>query len=356
MDKILGLQSFWKGKKVFITGHTGFKGSWLTYILSELGAEIKGYSLPLEEDKVLFKGLKFDERIISVYGDINNYKHIEQEIRNFNPEILFHLAAQPLVRRSYNNPRETFETNILGTFNVLESARNQASLKSIVIVTSDKCYHNKEWEYAYRENDQLGGYDPYSASKACTEIIAQSMRNSYFDREIGFSTVRAGNVIGGGDFSTDRLFPDIAKSISKENSLSIRNPLATRPWQHVIEPLFAYIELAKNQFQDPVKFSSEWNIGPHSENAKSVESILKIIEEQFPNLINWEFDKDFQPHEAQSLKLDSSKFMNKNDWSPKWDINATIERTITWYKRYHDGINIELLCQEDLMHYLKSSN
>lgn len=353
MDKILGLQSFWKGKKVFITGHTGFKGSWLTYILSELGAEIKGYSLPLEEDKVLFKGLKFDERIISVYGDINDYNHIEQEIKNFKPEILFHLAAQPLVRRSYNNPRETFETNILGTFNVLESARYQASLKSIVIVTSDKCYYNKEWEYAYRENDQLGGYDPYSASKACTEIIAQSMRSSYFDSGIGFSTVRAGNVIGGGDFSTDRLFPDIAKSISKENSLVIRNPLATRPWQHVIEPLFAYIELAKNQFQDPAEFSSEWNIGPHSENAKSVESILKIIEDQFPNLINWKFDKDFQPHEAQSLKLDSSKFMNKNDWSPKWDLKMTIHRTVSWYTEFHKGRDITELCKEDLLEYLR---
>lgn len=352
MDKILELQSFWKEKKVFITGHTGFKGSWLTHILSQLGAEIKGYSLPPEDDKVLFKGLKLEESTNSTYGDINDFERVQNEINNFNPEILFHLAAQPLVRYSYNNPRETLETNILGTFNVLESARKCNNLRSIVVVTSDKCYLNKEWEYSYRENDQLGGYDPYSASKACTEIVAQSMRSSYFDSEIGFSTVRAGNVIGGGDFSTDRLFPDIVRSISDEKSLIIRNPLATRPWQHVIEPLFAYIKLAKNQFQNPSKFSSEWNIGPHSENAKSVESILKIIEGQFPNLINWKFDKDFQPHEAQSLKLDSSKFMSKNDWAPKWDINATIERTIIWYKRYFEGVDIEQLCQEDMMHYL----
>jgi CDP-glucose 4,6-dehydratase len=353
MDKILALQSFWRGKKVFITGHTGFKGSWLTYILSELGAEIKGYSLPLEEDKVLFKGLKLVERINSVYGNINNHEHIKQEIKTFNPEIIFHLAAQPLVRRSYNDPRETFETNILGTFNVLESALISNNLKSIVIVTSDKCYHNKEWDYSYRENDQLGGYDPYSASKACTEIIAQSMRSSYYSSEIGFSTVRAGNVIGGGDFSMDRLFPDIAKSISNKNRLIIRNPLATRPWQHVIEPLFAYMELAKNQFKDPVKFSSEWNIGPHSENAKSVESILRIIEATFPNLINWQYDNNYQPHEAQSLKLDSSKFMNKNDWAPKWDLKMTIHRTISWYTEFHKGRDITELCKEDLIEYIR---
>ena len=226
-------------------------------------------------------------------------------------------------------------------------------MKSIIVITSDKCYYNKEWEHSYRENDQLGGYDPYSASKACTEIIAQSMRSSYFDSKIGFSTVRAGNVIGGGDFSMDRLFPDIARSISKENSLSIRNPLATRPWQHVIEPLFAYIELAKNQFHNPSGFSSEWNIGPHPENAQSVESILKIIDAHFPNLINWELDKKHQPHEAQSLKLDISKFLSKNYWSPKWDLEETILRTINWYKEFQKGTDVALLCKKDLIEYLR---
>lgn len=352
MDKTIELKKFWKGKRVFITGHTGFKGSWLTYLLKEFGAEIKGYSLPLESDKILFKGLIFDKKIDSIYGDINDFDKIQNELNNFQPDILFHLAAQPLVRKSYENPRETFQTNIIGTFNVLEAARTTDSIKSIIVVTSDKCYHNNEWEYSYRENDQLGGFDPYSASKACTEIIAQSMRNSFFNNQIGFSTVRAGNVIGGGDFSSDRLFPDIARSISKEKKLIIRNPLATRPWQHVIEPLFAYLELAKNQFLNPSKFSSEWNVGPYSENAKSVETILKIIDSNFPNLINWKLDEGIQPHEAQSLKLDSSKFLNKNNWNPKWDINFTIQRTILWYKRYFEGEDLEFLCREDLMNYI----
>ena len=353
MDKKIELQKFWKEKKVFITGHTGFKGSWLTYILSELGAEIKGYSLPPEEDKVLFRGLKLEEKINSIYGDINDFKRIKDEINNFNPEILFHLAAQPLVRPSYDDPRKTFETNILGTFNVLESARLSNNLKSIIIVTSDKCYQNKEWDYSYRENDQLGGYDPYSASKACTEIIAQSMRSSYFNSHIGFSTVRAGNVIGGGDFSTDRLFPDIARSMSNDHSLIIRNPLATRPWQHVIEPLFGYIELAKNQYTNPVDYSFEWNIGPYSQNSLSVESVLRMINKNFPDLINWKLDKGYKPHEAQSLTLDSSKFIKCNNWMPTWDIHKTIKKTIMWYRGYLDGVNIESLCNDDVNNYLK---
>ncbi len=354
MDKVLELKKFWKDKKVFITGHTGFKGSWLTYILNEFGANVKGYSLPLEDDKILYKGLKLEEKTGSIYGDINDYDKIKKKINDFSPDILFHLAAQPLVRHSYLNPRETFETNIIGTFNVIQASREIESLRSIVVVTSDKCYHNKEWEYSYRENDQLGGYDPYSASKACSEIITQSMRSSYFDKKVGVSTVRAGNVIGGGDFSNDRLFPDIARSISKENNLSIRNPLATRPWQHVVEPLFAYLEIAKNQFLHPSDFSSEWNIGPYSENAKSVESILEIIDSNFPNLINWEVDKGYQPYEAQSLKLDSSKFLSKNNWTPNWDIQITIKRTILWYKRYFEGEDMISLCNDDLMNYLNN--
>jgi CDP-glucose 4,6-dehydratase len=353
MDDMEKLKSFWRGKRVFITGNTGFKGSWLSLVMLNLGAEVKGFSLKPEKDKSLYVKLKLEDNSNSIYGDIRNEKLLTDELRSFKPEIVFHMAAQPLVRRSYLDPLETISTNVVGTFNVMQACRSVDSIKSVISVTTDKCYLNKEWEYSYRENDNLGGHDPYSASKACAEIITSSMRDSFFkDREIGISTVRAGNVIGGGDFSEDRLFPDIIKSIFSGEKLIIRNPLATRPWQHVLEPLFAYIELAKNQYNSPEKFSSAWNVGPDSQNAKSVGFILDNINFLYPGLVNWKNSDNDEPHEAQLLQLDSSKFKNKNVWVPKWDLPETIKITMDWYVSDLEGVDSLELCEKNIKKYL----
>ena len=354
MDEMNDLKNFWNGKKVFITGSTGFKGSWLSLIMLKFGAKVKGFSLEPENDKVLYSKLNLKENFENIYGDIRNQNLLKKELDNFKPEIVFHLAAQPLVRKSYLDPDETFSTNVMGTYNIFNACRSIKSIKSIISVTSDKCYLNKEWEHSYRENDCLGGFDPYSASKACAEIISSSMRNSFFNqREIGISTVRAGNVIGGGDFSKDRLFPDIIKSINNNKELIIRNPLATRPWQHVLEPLFAYIELAKNQYNFPRKFSSAWNIGPNSENAKSVGFILDKINFLYPNLICWKISEKKEPHEAQLLHLDSSKFKNNNIWIPKWNLLETIKITMDWYISDLEEVNTLKLCEKDIDNYFE---
>jgi len=353
MDEMEKLKSFWRGKRVFITGNTGFKGSWLSLVMLNLGAEVKGFSLKPEKDKSLYIKLKLEDNSNSIFGDIRNEKLLTDELRSFKPEIVFHMAAQPLVRRSYIDPLETISTNVIGTFNVMQACRSVESIKSVISVTTDKCYLNKEWEYSYRENDNLGGHDPYSASKACAEIITSSMRDSFFkDRETGISTVRAGNVIGGGDFSEDRLFPDIIKSIVNKEELIIRNPLATRPWQHVLEPLFAYIELAKNQYNSPKNFSGAWNVGPDAQNAKSVGFILDKINFLYSDLVNWKNSENDEPHEAQLLQLDSSKFKNKNVWVPKWNLSETIKITMDWYISDLEEVNSLKLCEEDIKKYL----
>lgn len=326
--------SFWQGKKVLITGHTGFKGSWLSLWLQKLGAKVVGYSLEPPTIPSLFKVAKVDENMISVINDIRNKEILVNTIKKYKPEIIFHLAAQPLVRKSYYDPVETFEINVMGTVNLLDAIRMSDSVKVVVNVTSDKCYENKEWSWGYRETDPMGGYDPYSCSKGCSELITNSFRQSYFkEKNIYLSSVRAGNVIGGGDWATDRLVPDIIKALINKKSLNIRNPLAIRPWQHVLEPLNGYMMLAEAMWKNGEKYSEAWNFGPNDDNVVSVgELVNKLISCWDENIKVNNFNY-MEPHEATFLKLDSSKSKNKLGCSPKLNLEDTLIWTTEWYKK-----------------------
>ena len=332
----------YEGKKVFLTGHTGFKGSWLALWLKELGAEVMGYSLEPNTNPSLFNLCEIDKDIKSIFGDIRDSKRLEQAMIEFQPDIVFHLAAQPLVRLSYNEPKMTYETNVIGTLNVYEAAKKCKSVKSIVSITTDKCYENKEWEYGYRENDPMGGYDPYSSSKGCAELLTSSYRNSFF-KEIGvnLASTRAGNVIGGGDWAEDRLIPDLVRAISNNKPLIIRNPIATRPWQHVLEPLSGYLWLGSQLLQGKNQFSCGWNFGPNDSDVLSVEEILKISLNEWGRG-SYEVDKSAHPHEAKLLKLDISKARAELKWHPVYEAKTTIAKTIEWYKNFYDNKNIDI--------------
>lgn len=340
-----------KGKKVFLTGHTGFKGSWLTYILYQAGAEIKGYSLAPDTYPSLFSFIETAIKIKSVIADVNDYVRLEAEIISFQPDYVFHLAAQPLVRRSYKDPLNTFNTNIIGTANLLNAIIKLNNKCSCILVTTDKVYENKEWYYPYRETDPLGGFDPYSASKACAELIISSYQNSFFNsinfniHKKAIASVRAGNVIGGGDWSEDRLIPDIVRSISIGNDIIIRNPSAVRPWQHVLEPIFGYLQLAAALNENPIKFSGSWNFGPQNVDNLPVLNILeKAIEIWGEGSYQVQIDKN-SPHEAGLLKLDINKVVNLLSWKPVMNTELAVAKTIQWYKRFYENNNsvIELL-------------
>ncbi len=350
------LETF-KGKKVFITGHTGFKGSWLSYWLYSLGAVIKGFSLQPETTPGLFTELKLSDKFESITGNINDLSLLKEEIIACQPDFVFHLAAQPLVRRSYKNPIETFTTNAIGTANVLESIRYLEKPCVCVCITTDKVYKNNEWVYPYRENDDLGGYDPYSASKACSELVVSSYINSFFNisnyasHKKAIATARAGNVIGGGDWSEDRLVPDIVKALSQNKEVLIRNPDAVRPWQHVMEPLFGYMLLALKLNDDVNNFSGAWNFGPYNDDNFSVIDLANIAVESWGagKLI---VDKDVNaPHEARLLRLDISKVINELKWTPKLNAEQAIGRTLSWYKEFYNGKNVSELMDEDLLFY-----
>lgn len=324
----------YKGKKVLITGHTGFKGSWLSLWLKKLGAEVIGYSLDVPTDPSIFKICSLDERIISIIGDIRDEERLKQAFKKYKPDIVFHLAAQPIVRLSYKEPKATYETNVMGTVNVLEASKGTDSVKAVVVITTDKCYENKEWVYGYRETDPMGGYDPYSSSKGCVELVVSAYRNSFYnEKNIGLSSTRAGNVIGGGDWAEDRLIPDFVKAVSDDKSIIIRNPLATRPWQHVLEPLSGYLCLGASMLQDNKKYNSGWNFGPEDSDVLNVEQVLKLA------IKSWgkgsiKVDKSQQPHEANLLKLDISKAKTYLKWYPVYDVNKAVDATIQWYKAY----------------------
>lgn len=332
--------NMYKGKKVLVTGHTGFKGSWISIWLKNLGADVIGFSLEAPTEPSIFNICQLDKKITSIIGDVRDEKKLKNVFEMYKPEIVFHLAAQPLVRLSYNNPKETYEINVMGTVNVLEVAKNTASVKAVVVITTDKCYENKEWVYGYRETDPMGGYDPYSSSKGCAELIVSSYRNSFYDEKgIALSSVRAGNVIGGGDWAQDRLIPDFVRSVSKDKSIVIRNPLATRPWQHVLEPLSGYLWLGALMLKDNGKYNSSWNFGPKDTDVLNVEEVLKL------SIIAWgkgiiEIDKTVQPHEANLLKLDISKVKTYLKWHPVYDVDKAIDRTIQWYKAYYENENM----------------
>jgi CDP-glucose 4,6-dehydratase len=356
------LKNHYQGKKVFITGHTGFKGSWLVQILSLLGATIKGYALAPDQKINLFDEVAGADSCESMIHDIRDKEALKKAILDFQPDYVFHLAAQPLVRLSYQIPIDTFEVNVIGTANVLDALRFLDKKCAIVLITTDKVYHNNETEYAYKENDRLGGYDPYSSSKACCELVIDSYRNSFFNThnlsEHGKSVAvaRAGNVIGGGDWSLDRLIPDIARALHVDKEIVIRNPNAVRPWQHVIEPLFGYLELGAKLTEKPLEYSQAYNFGPNESDALTVEEMVqKSIGIWGKGHYTAELDVA-NPHEAGLLKLDITKALNELQWRPVFNAELAIQRTINWYKKYDEGAAAADLIKQDIEFYQNAIN
>ena len=350
------LASFYQGKRVFITGHTGFKGSWLTQILVHWGAIVKGYSLEPEGEDSHFISLNLESKIDHRVGDIRDGAQLQEAILEFQPEIVIHLAAQALVRESYKNPVDTFSTNVMGFLNLLEVIKVCDSVSALVYITSDKCYENFEWVWGYRETDPMGGFDPYSSSKGCAELVAASYRNSFLnDLGIGVASARAGNVIGGGDWAKDRLIPDILKSFELDEAVTVRNPNATRPWQHVLEPLSGYLLLAQKLYDNYDDYSEGWNFGPDEKDVKPVHWILDKMISYWPNA-HWKLDEDSSPHEANFLKLNISKARSKLDWRPIWELDRALERIINWHKAWKNNEDIQLLCLAEIKEYMKDMN
>lgn len=345
----------YKNKTVLVTGHTGFKGSWLCFWLSQMGAKVIGYSLEAPTNPNHIELLNLD--IVSIIGDIRDLDKLNQVFSEYKPDIVFHLAAQPLVRLSYENPIETYETNVMGTLKVFEACRAN-NVKAIVNITSDKAYENKEWIWGYRENDPMGGYDPYSSSKGCADILASSYRNSYFNineykktHNTLLATCRAGNVIGGGDWAKDRLITDIMISVSLGKKVSIRNPKATRPWEHVLEPLSGYLHIGQKLLEKKVEFAEAWNFGPSDEESITVEQVVQNVKKHWDK-IDYEINKDpNQLHEANLLKLDCSKAHILLKWKDVWDSETTFEKTVKWYKAYYED-DKKILTQNDLESYI----
>ncbi len=348
--------SFWKGKKVFVTGHTGFKGSWLSLWLQEMGAVMKGFSLAPDSNPNLFDVADVARNMISEIGDIRDLNHIVQSMTDFAPDVLIHMAAQPLVRLSYEDPVTTYGTNVMGTVNVLEAARKCANLKAIVVVTTDKCYENREWVWGYREDEPMGGHDPYSSSKGCAELVTSAYRKSFFNgpNAPALASARAGNVIGGGDWSKDRLVPDILKAFENNVPVIVRNPKATRPWQHVLEPLSGYLVLTQQLYEKGQLFAEGWNFGPKDEDCQSVGWILDQMVAEWGGSVSWELDKNNNPHEAGYLKLDCSKAAIRLGWYPKSRLEQTLEGIINWYKAYLDGVDMREICLTEIVNYQRN--
>lgn len=334
--------SFWTGRSVFLTGHTGFKGGWLALWLTEMGAKVYGYSLEAPTNPNFFKITNLGHKIQnSVTGDICDLLGLTNSMQIAKPSVIFHMAAQPLVKKSYINPIETFTTNIIGTINIFEAARKIDTVEAIVNITTDKCYENQEWDRPYHETDRLGGYDPYSSSKACSEIATSAYRNSFLSETgIKLASARAGNVIGGGDWAADRLIPDFFRSIDSDRTLRIRSPQAVRPWQHVLDPLSGYLILAEKLVTKGNNFAQAWNFGPEQSGAKTVSWILDRLSKKFNNS-KWETEKIKQQHEASLLKLDISKAKSKLGWLPRWPLETAIDNTVEWYQAFKENDNME---------------
>lgn len=352
--------SFWSCKKVFITGHTGFKGSWLSLWLQQLDSEVTGYALSTPSNPSLFEFVKVEKGMTSIIGDIRDGTQLINVMQQAKPEIVFHMAAQPLVRHSYIDPVETYSTNVMGTVNLLEAIRLTPSVRAVVNVTTDKCYQNKEWEWGYRENEPMGGFDPYSSSKGCSELVTAAYRSSFFnsvnhgDHEVSIATARAGNVIGGGDWSKDRLVPDILRAIDNRHSVKIRNPNGIRPWQHVLDPLNGYLVLAEKLYTEGSRFAEAFNFGPSEEDSKSVRWIVEQIVESWGDGATWELDDGLHPHEANYLKLDCSKARLKLGWKPNWNLTQAIQAIIFWHKAYAEyksSSAMRSLCFQQIKEY-----
>ena len=346
---------FWRNRSVFLTGHTGFKGGWIALWLSQLGAKVHGYALAPPTETNFFTETKLQERIVSsTIRDIRHLESLAKAVKQAKPDILIHMAAQPLVRESYNTPVDTFASNVLGTVNVLEAARQAGTIKAIVNITTDKCYENKEWLWPYRENDRLGGHDPYSASKACAEIAAAAYRQSFLtEAGIHLASVRAGNVIGGGDWATDRLIPDFLRAIDLSETLTIRSPNAVRPWQHVLEPLSGYLLLAERLYQEGEAFAEAWNFGPNDADAKPVSWIVERLCAQIPGS-KWQTENTKQPHEAGLLKLDSSKAKTKLGWMPRWNLETALSKTVEWHHAWRNQEDIAAVTSAQIYSYQDS--
>jgi len=353
------LRSFFQNKRILITGHTGFKGSWLTQILLNWGAKVSGIALEPNTKPSLFQSLELEKKIRNNFCDIRNFKKISEIIKREKPEIVFHLAAQALVRESYDNPLYTFETNIMGTSNILQAIKETDTVRAAVIITTDKVYENKESGLPFKENDKLGGHDPYSASKAAAEIVIGSYIKSFFNpvdynkkHKTLIASARAGNVIGGGDWSNDRLVPDLIKGVFKNEKVIIRNPDAIRPWQYVLEPLYGYLLLAKKLYEGKKEFSGAWNFGPYNKNHLSVEELVKRALELLKQG-SYEIRKDCGKHEARLLKLDSNKAKKLLGWQPRLDMKTILEFTFNWYKAFYEKKNIIDLTNQQINSFLK---
>lgn len=351
-------KAFWQKKKVFVTGHTGFKGSWLCLLLHELGAEVTGYALQPPTNPSLFETCEIQSQVCSIKGDIRDLDFLNLQMQKVYPDIVIHMAAQPLVRESYKNPVETYATNVMGTVNLLEAVRNCENIRAVVNVTTDKCYENKEWLWGYRENEPMGGYDPYSNSKGCSELVTAAYRSSFFSpdsyakHQVAVASARAGNVIGGGDWATDRLIPDFIRALEAKQKIRIRSPLAIRPWQHVLEPLSGYLLLAEKLYTEGSAYAEGWNFGPDDNDAKNVEWIVRKMCSLWGEDAGYEIDTNSHPHEANYLKLDCSKAKNKLGWQPKWALEYTLEKIIEWVRGYQKRQNMQEVCLQQIREYM----
>lgn len=336
-------KSFWKKKRVFLTGHTGFKGSWLSLWLKHLGADVTGFALAPPTQPNMFEIAKVATGMRSINGDIRDSLSTKQHLLESKPDIVIHMAAQPLVRNSYANPVETYAVNVMGLVHVLEAVRHASTVRAVVVVTSDKCYENKEWIWGYRETDPMGGYDPYSSSKGCAELVSSCYRSSFFsadqyrDHGVAVATVRAGNVIGGGDWASDRLVPDMVRAIQAFHPVEIRNPKSIRPWQHVLDPLNGYLLLAERLVTDGAPFGEAWNFGPEEVEVCAVSQIVADFAKAWGEGATWRIDGAAHPHEAYQLRLDCSKSRGRLQWKPIWGIDETVKETVQWYKAYDQG-------------------
>jgi CDP-glucose 4,6-dehydratase len=350
----------YKNRRVLVTGHTGFKGAWISLLLHKLGAKVFGYALTPPTNPSLFEIAKIDELITSYTGDVRDSAYLDKIIKEVKPEIIIHMAAQPLVRESYKNPVETYEINVMGTVNLLQAVRHTEGVKVVLNVTTDKCYENKEWFWGYRENEPMGGYDPYSNSKACSELVTSSFRSSFFNpadfdkHGVAVASARAGNVIGGGDWAADRLIPDFIRAITNGEEIFIRNPNATRPWQHVLEPISGYLTLCAKLFEEGPKYAEGWNFGPEDADAKNVGWIIGKVCGLWGEGASYKIDNGNHPHEANYLKLDCSKAKTLLNWHPRWSVEQALESIVEWTKAYRNNDDIREVSFKQIENYFLS--
>lgn len=348
---------FWRGKRVFLTGHTGFKGGWLALWLQALGAEVRGFALEAEGAHNLFTAARVGESMSSVIGDIRELGAVQAAMNSFRPDIVLHLAAQPLVRLSYSEPVATYATNVMGTVHVLEAARQLDSVRCIVNVTTDKCYDNREWVWGYRETEPMGGHDPYSNSKGCSELVTAAYRDSFFRTAgVAVASARAGNVIGGGDWAADRLVPDILRAFERGEPVVVRNPHSTRPWQHVLEPLCGYLTLAERLFNDGHAFAEGWNFGPRDDDARPVKWIAERMAQTWGRGARWRHDGGEHPHEAHHLKLDISKAQDRLGWRPRWSLDTALAKITDWHQAWLSHADMHRLCLAQVGQYTNSTD